>query len=310
MKDAVAIIVLNWNGWQDTLQCLDSLRKVENPTIRVYVVDNGSTNESVPKLRSYLANLNEGEDMVLIENEENLGFSGGMNVGMQRALDDGYDWLLLLNNDVIVDARFLVPMLNAADEDAQIGMVNPKIYLLEEPDMFWSIGGRVNWMKTRGWHVGYRERDIGQYDQPPVQETAYATGGCVLLRRAMLEQIGLMPDIYFVYYEDVEWSLRAQRAGWRTVVVPEAKIWHKGAASAKEASDTYIQYHVRNGLIHARRMGTPLSRVAAYSVSVLRFMWQLVKWVLLPKRRRWARATMRGIRDAWAHREGKIQTLS
>lgn len=303
----VYIVVLNWNGWSDTIACLDSLRAVTTPAVKVLVVDNASTNESVQKLQEYIASGRGPKEIKLLENNINAGFSGGMNMGIEAARAGAAEWIVLLNNDTLVDPHFVEIMLAAAEADSTIGMVNPKILLLEKRNVIWSVGGRINWMKTKGWHIGYNERDQGQYDSPAVQDSAYTTGGCVLLRASMLLEIGLMPEAYFLYYEDVEWSLLAQRAGWRTVVVPKAKIWHKGAASTREFSEAYIRYHVRNGLLLARRMGSPAQIVVAYGVSILRAVYQLLKWVGVPNKRPWARAILQGIMDAWMNRTGFIK---
>lgn len=304
--DTVYIVVLNWNGWQDTIACLQSLERVVGVPYHIVLVDNASSNESVPKLKEYIASSPLSDKLTLIENDQNLGFSGGMNTGMESALSEGAQWVLLLNNDTTVDPGFLQHMLAAARSDEQIGMVNPKIYLSEPPDTLWSIGGEVNWMLTRGTHIGFGERDRGQYDKPDIQNTGYTTGGCLLIRREVIEEVGMLPLAYFVYYEDVEWSLKTQRAGWRTVVVPKARIWHKGAASTKEFSEAYIRYHVRNGLLLARRMGNPIQIVAAYTHSLLRACWQVLKLILLPEKRPWAHAVLLGIADAWRGQEGFI----
>lgn len=302
----VWVIVLNWNGWRDTLACLDSLKAVQQPTLHILVVDNGSTNGSQERIREYLKLEAMPHVTELIENSENLGFAGGMNTGLKAGMDAGAEWLLVLNNDTIVDPHFLTKMLAAAATNKRIGMLNPKIMLTEPPDHIWSVGSTINWMRTKGTHIGYNEEDHGQYDQPSVRDTAYTTGGCLLVKREVIEAIGYLPEEYFVYYEDGEWSTSAQRAGWRTVVVPAAKIWHKGAASAGEHSSAYIRYHVRNGLLFAKRTGNPLQVAAAFLWSVPRAAWQVVKWILWPEKRLWAKAILAGIADAWLGRTGKI----
>lgn len=306
VEETTYIIVLNWNGWEDTITCLQSLEFVEGAPFHLVLVDNASSNESVPKLEAFLATSELKSHTTFLKNDQNLGFSGGMNTGMDYAMKKGARWILLLNNDTTVDPQFLRTMRQAAESNGRIGMLNPKIYLSDPPDKLWSVGGKVNWMLTKGTHIGYGELDHGQYDKPDIQDTGYTTGGCLLIRREVIEEVGMLPLAYFVYYEDVEWSLRTQRAGWRTVVVPAARIWHKGAASAREFSEAYIRYHVRNGLLLARRMGNPVQIIAAYGVSVLRAGWQMLKLVLVPKKRLWAKAVLLGIRDAWLGRSGFI----
>jgi len=305
MISSVWVIVLNWKRPKETIACLESLKGVRDPGIRIVVVDNGSGDDSVAQLEAFVKRAS-APSFTLLETGSNLGFAGGMNAGMQTALEQGAEWLLVLNNDTVVDPSFLKTLLEAAKHDPKIGMLNPKILMQEHPDRIWSAGGRINWMRTQGTHIGYDEPDRGQYDHPPIQDSEYVTGGCLLIRREVIEQIGFLPEAYFVYYEDGEWSTKAQRAGWRTVVVPGARIWHKGAASSGEHSASYIRYHVRNGLLFARRTGNPLQVSVAYLWSVPRAVWQVAKLLFMPKRRSWARAILLGLRDAWVGRTGFI----
>lgn len=304
-RNPVWVIILSWNGWREIIPCLKSLRRVDDPPIHVLVVDNGSTDDTLEHLHAFQAST-EAPRFAILENGANLGFAGGMNVGMKKALEEKAEWILLLNQDTTVDPDFLRGMLKATATDEKIGMVNPKILLADPPDYIWSVGGEVNGMLTRGTHIGYGERDSGQYDLPEVRDTEYATGGCLLVKSSLIRDIGLLSDAYFLYYEDVEWSLKARRSGWRCVITASAKIWHKGAASSKEHSRAYIRYHVRNGLLLARRMGTPSQIILAYLYSIPRAAWQVVKWLLYPEKRRWAVAILLGIRDAWLNRTGKI----
>lgn len=313
----VWIIILNWNGWQDTIECLESLKNVpqtRDGSLCIVVVDNGSTDDSLKQLKVYGLQPTATR-FDLIESRENRGFAGGMNVGIKRALAGEAKWMLLLNNDTTVAPNFLTKLLDAAKADPTIGLLNPKILLKptsvrggsDPPKRFWFIGGRLNRLLTKGMHMAYGEEDKGQYDVPSVRDTDYATGGCLLVRRKVIDNIGLLPEEYFVYYEDVEWNLRARRAGFRCVVVPKAMIWHKGAASSKEFSPSYIRYHVRNGLLLSRRMGMPLQIFAAYSVSLLRALWQIPKLFGSPQQKQWGKAILLGIRDAWLGRTGSIK---
>lgn len=306
-EEKVYIVVLNWNGWRDTIPCLKSLEYIQGISMHVILVDNGSKDESVQQLKAFVQQSSLRERLTFIENDQNLGFAGGMNTGMERALKMGAQWVLLLNNDTTVDATFARLMVDAAKADGRIGMVNPKIYLGDDPERLWSIGGKLNWMKTKGTHLGIGEIDHGQYDKPDVQDSAYTTGGCLLIRRDVIEKVGMLPLAYFVYYEDVEWSILTQRAGWRTVVVPKARIWHKGAASSREFSEAYIRYHVRNGLLLVRRVGNPVQIIVAYAHSLLRALYQVLKWILVPQKRMWAKAVLYGIADAWRGRSGFIK---
>lgn len=306
------VIILNWNGWQDTIACLQSLSAVTSPPIRLLVVDNGSDDESVEKLREFQKR-SDTPAFELLETGENKGFAGGMNAGMRHARKQGAEWLLLLNNDTVVDRDFLTYLLAAAERNERIGMANPLILHMEgkeKTDRILFFGGKIEWLRARAvhWYYGKAIHEVEAVKRAEVFDTDYATGGCVLVRREVIDEIGLMPEEYFLYYEDTEWSLRSKRAGFRCVVVPKARIWHRGAASAKEHSPSYIRYHVRNGLLFVRRNGTILQKTAVFSISALRALWQGVKLLraATPQKRMWAKATLKGIFDAWTLRDGQI----
>ncbi|OHA48165.1 MAG: hypothetical protein A2806_00820 [Candidatus Terrybacteria bacterium RIFCSPHIGHO2_01_FULL_48_17] len=307
------IIVLNWNGWKDTLRCLESLLVVKEPVFEVLVVDNGSEDESVTKIQEFI---DKNKDLypvpyTLIANKENLGFAGGNNIGIKIAYHKGAGYVLLLNNDTIVDPGFLKQMLDVMEKHHTIGLANPKIYRMkdngEKTNQFWFAGADINWLYTRGKHRFVNEMDSGQLNGHEYVETGYATGGCLLIRRQILEEIHLMPEDYFLYYEDAEWSLRAKKAGWLCAVIPAAKVWHKGAASTPERSVKYVRYHVRGGLFLCLRNAPFGKIILAYLWSVPRAAWHAVKWLFLPEKRPFAAGVMLGIRDAWLHKVGEIK---
>lgn len=145
-------------------------------------------------------------------------------------MERGADYILLLNNDTIVDSGFLEHLVNAAVLTPDTGMVGPKIYYYSDPNKLWYAGGKIEWWK--GWisHVGVREEDAGQYDRGG--ETDYITGCCVLIKREVIEKIGMLDESYFIYGEDADWSVRCTRAGYTLLFVPAAKIWHKLSVSS------------------------------------------------------------------------------
>jgi len=221
----VHCIVLNLNGGDLPRETLQSLEQMTYANFKIIVVDNGSTDGS-----QALVCLNYPE-AILIENGANLGFGEGNNVGIRYALDNNADWVFLLNNDIVVDSHLLTNLMTVAVADDKIGILGPKIYYHTEPARLWYAGGKVNYFTGVISHRGLREEDRGQYDR--VEETDYVTGCAFLVKREVLETVGLFDPVYYpMYSEDVDLAVRAARAGYRLVYVPPGKLWHKVSASS------------------------------------------------------------------------------
>ncbi len=293
----VFIIILNWNNWPDTSACLESLRNNDYLNKEVIVVDNGSQEKfSIPDLPF---------PVKLIKNQENLGFSGGNNVGIKYALEQKADYLLLLNNDTIVSPDFLNKLVAVGEKDEMIGFLGPKIYFYQEKNKIWFAGGKINWLFNKGTMNGWNEIDEGQYDNQ--LETDYLTGCCLLVKRKVIEEIGLMPEEYFLYYEDTDWSLKAKKAGFKCIFVPQAHIWHKGSATSQEGSPSYIYYHVRNGLMLARKFAPWYVKPFVHLDAIWRIKKQIIKWFFIPQKRKWARYILKGIKDFYLKKKGKYE---
>jgi len=244
----VFIIVLHYKNWKDTNECLKSLEKLDYDNCKIIVIDNDKNNP---------------------------GFAGGMNIGIKKALKQKADYVLLLNNDVIVSPNFLKELVKAGEKDKKIGILGP-------------IGGKINWLYTKGIHV--------------TRNNDYITGACMLVKREVVEKIGLMHEKYFLYYEDVEWCLRARKIGFKCVMVPESKIYHKVSQSTSEESFSYIYYHFRNGLLLAKRNAPFFIKLLAYFVSFLIYAKQLIK-----SPSKWTKGIKTGIKDFYKGRFGKYE---
>jgi GT2 family glycosyltransferase len=219
----VSIIILNWNGYEDTIECLESLRKISYPNYEIIIVDNASSGDDVHILREKY-----GEYIHVIANDKNSGFPEGCNIGMRYALGDGTDYLLLLNNDVIVDCEFLSKLVEVAQSDQSIGIAGSKVYYYRKPNFIQSAGGNINW-----W-LGYikvygEEEDIGQYDT--VCERDFVYGTSLLLKKAVIDKTAYMDPYYFMGIEEYDYCTRAKEAGFKIIYVPQSKIWHKVGAS-------------------------------------------------------------------------------
>ena len=244
----VSIIILNWNGLEDTIVCLESLKKITYPNYEVIVVDNGSVGNDARVLKERFADY-----IYLIQNDKNYGFAGGNNVGMKYALANSQpDYILLLNNDTVVDSMFLTEMVKVAEADPSIGITGAKIYFYAEPARLQSVWGKVNlWTgepvqtpRVIADRLQRKETDKGQYDSPRVADRV--SGCCFLVKRSVVDNIGLLDEGYFCYWEETDYCFRARKAGYKTVYVPQAKIWHKLGRSVNKTSGLSRYYMARN----------------------------------------------------------------
>ena len=299
----VTIIVLNWNGLNDTVQCLESLSRLDHPFYEIVVVDNDSTDGSVPAIRARYP------DVVIIETGENLGYTGGNNVGIRYALGRGADYVLLLNNDTVVDPAFLHILVDAAETESAVGIAGPTIYYYERPDVIWSVGGAIDWRRGSTRMMGLDERDEGQFGQVP-RTVDFVTGCALLVKRAVLAQVGLLDERFFTYYEETEWCMRVARAGFKILHVPQAKIWHKISPIAREASSQVHYYMTRNRLLFLK-----LARAGiAPWLNTLLFDYgrTLLNWTLRPKWRPkilQRQAMVQAILDYGRGRFGKVEIV-
>jgi len=300
MQKKVYIVVLNWNGGDDTVECLKSLGSVNYDNRNIVVVDNGSEDDSVSRIKKQFPG------MEIIESRTNLGFAGGNNIGIKHALKNKADYVLLLNNDTTVDKDFLQELVKIGELDKNVGALGAKICFYSNPNRIWFAGGKVNWMKNKGVHIGFEEIDTGQHDR--IKEVDYLTGCCLLVKREIIEKVGFLSEDYFLYYEDLDFSLRVKRAGYKCVYVYKSKIYHKVSRSTKPGSQSYIYYHTRNGLSLVKRNGSLLNRAFLFPLCVVLFLKQIAKILLMPRKRKWALAVLKAEKDFLLGRMGRIDS--
>ena len=254
--------MLTYNGKADVLECLASLSRSTYPNLEMVVVDNGSSDGSVAAIEAGFPAVR------IIENGRNLRWAGGNNVGIRYALESGADTILLLNNDTTMDPEMVTQLVGAAQSDPEVGILGPKIYYHAQPETVWYAGGKVNlwWGAVR--HVGIRQRDTGQFDQ--VVAVDYVTGCALMVKREVVEKIGLIDTVYTAYGEDTDYCLRATRVGYRLLMVPSAVMWHKVGAFWGVASPRKIWMKLRSHIILFRRYAPPL---AWFTTIPLYFVW-------------------------------------
>lgn len=241
----VALVILTWNGIQDLLPCLESVRRLDYPNVLVIVADNGSTDGTQAAVRAQFP------EVILLENGRNLGYAEGNNAGIRRALELGADYIMLLNNDTEVDPAMLRELVAAGEAHPDVGIVGPTIYYYADRQRIWSAGARVEWNIAEVILLRKDEVDAGGDDEP--REVPFI-GGCALCaKRVVFERIGLIDPRFFIYYEELDWCQRARRAGFRLLLAPRARVWHKISQSFGQASPTTTYYMTRNRLLFLRK---------------------------------------------------------
>ena len=244
----VCIVTVNWNQAVDTLECLESLKKLTYPNLLTIVVDNGSEDGSLDLIAE------QYPEVDLVRNPTNLGFGGGYNRGMQRALERGADYVFIVNNDTLIDPECITRLMEHAAPE--VGILSPLIYYTQEPKRIWAAGGPINaWNLER--HDPHKDQ-MDDFEWPEVLEQDFVTSCAMLVPRSFVETIGGFDERYFFYYEDSDICLRARRAGRRGCTVPKAKLWHKVSRSSGGAYSPRERYWMaRSGIRFFRKFARP-----------------------------------------------------
>ncbi len=298
----VSIIILTWNGLKLVLELLEDISKLETKGLsaETIVVDNGSSDGTQKKLREYkLPNM----PFKLIENKENLGFAEGNNVGMRDAFKRGANYMILMNNDVIVPENLIVQLIKVAERDSKIGLLAPKIYFAKGYEfhkeryskkdlgkVIWYAGAMIDWDNIYSSHRGVDEVDKGQYDKQ--EEIDVANGACALIRREVVKDIGYLDKKLFLYWEDADYSQRARKKGWKVIYTPKTHIWHKVSQASGIGSDLNDYYLTRNRMVFGMRYARLRTKLALIRES----------FKLLVSGRKWQKI---GIKDFYLKRLGK-----
>ncbi len=238
----VCIIVLNWNGKEDTRKCLESLAGLEAD---ILIVDNGSEDGSQELFKTKFPSY------PLIETNHNLGYAGGNNVGLEYALKQKYEYILLLNNDTIVDPQIVEAFLEGFREYPSAGILGGKIYLMDEPIRIDHFGGMWNRRKMEFDFFGWREEDLGQFTKSIPLD--YVCGAAVMIKKEVLEKIGLFDPRFFLFWEEADLCFRARNAGYEVRTCPDAKLWHKVSASFVGGKPHASYFVHRNRLLWVER---------------------------------------------------------
>lgn len=296
----IYIIVLNYNGCKNTVECINSLKKVRSPQgyeVIPVIVDNASHDNSIETFKK------DFPDTILIENKVNLGYSGGNNTGISYALSNDASHIIILNNDTVLERSFVLELIEGLRTyKAQVAC--PKIYFekgfeyhkdrYQKKDLgkvFWFAGAEMDWGNIIGHHRGVDEVDSGQYDKQV--DIEFITGACFIGTREVFGSVGGFNDTYFLYYEDADLSVRIREKGYKIILAPKSVVYHKNAGSTGGSGSALQDYFItRNRLVFGMRYGSVRTRIALFRES-MRFLMSGRKW------------QKRGVIDFYLHRLGK-----
>ncbi len=292
----VVSVILNTNRRADTLECLASLARQTHTRQHIIVLDNASTDGSPEAVRAEFPNVE------LVGLTDNQGYAGNNNVGIKLALERGADWVFVLNEDTVLDPGCLAALVAQGEADAKVGIVGPLVYHHDDQDVIQSAGGEMN-THLESWHRGQNQKDAGQYARPLASD--WISGCAILVRRNVIEQIGMLDARFFYYWEEVEWCLRARKAGWGIVMTPAARLWHKGVQQNYQPKPSVTYYGTRNRLMMLQKHRVPLS---TWLVTWSQLGRTLASWTLKPRwrgKRGHRDAMWRGMVDFVAGRHGR-----
>lgn len=267
----IQVVILNWNRREDTLACLESLYHGQSMPFSVIVVDNGSTDGSLPAIEERFP------QVIQLRLNENIGFASGTNHGLRHALEAGADFVLALNNDTIVDPDCIPTLLKFAK--AEYGILAPLIYYYSRPDAIWAAGGKTHPLLLERHDPWAGRSDPGQW--PDRIEQDFVTGCAMLLSRQFLTAAGMFDECFRLYYEDSDLCLRAKEAGYKIATIPAAKIWHKVATSSGGSDSPNERYWMARSSVryfskHAHGMQIPAVLIWR-SASAIRTSWRLTR---------------------------------
>lgn len=301
MNPKVSIILLNWNGWEDTIECLESLYQINYSNYNVIVIDNGSEDESLYKIKEYckgkikiysdffeynlynkpidvleinniesddnlnldfneFTNLNQNKKLILIRNDKNYGFAEGNNIGNRFAQHNlNPDYILLLNNDTVVDNCFLDELTKIGNKNKKFGILGPTINSYNNKNQIESAGAKINW--NRGTSSVLNHLQNGKSMQ--FNQVDYVSGCALLVKTELIRKIGFLNSKYFAYWEETDFCIKANKEGYKVINVPKSKIWHKLSASTGKKG-LYNYYITRNMFWFMKQHATITQRFSCF----------------------------------------------
>ncbi len=270
MEPLVYIVIINYNNYEDTIECINSLREISYKNYKIVVVDNNSANQSVDILNNAFL------DVEIVQAGKNLGFAGGCNIGINLALENRAEYVLLINNDTVVDKDFLAEMISSFKNNNSVGIVGGKIYNYYNKNLIDSAGGYVDFF--RFVTVNY---SVSQEIPRCEQEADYISGCLMLIKTEIFHKVGVLPEEYFMYYEDTDFCVKVKESGYKILCNSRAIIYHKiSKSSGGESSSFAIKYNVRNRLIFMRKYKYKISKIKYFAALLYFYITRFVRIIL------------------------------
>lgn len=252
----VYIVVLNFNSYEDTLKCVKSIERISYPNYRVVIVDNNSSDNSFEILSEKLSN------HTLLLSNKNFGYANGNNLGIKYAIDNDAQYICILNNDVEVEEDFLEPLIYTLQNDKTIGMVGPCICDYEKRDIIQSMGANINLYTglTQGKYKGIKYESIKE----DMVDVDYLGGACFVVRADIIREFGMMPENYFLFFEETEFCFNIKRNGYRLACLRNSRVYHKRSATISKFKGLGYYFLNRNRIIFMRRNAKLFQRIIFY----------------------------------------------
>jgi len=302
MAKKIALVILNWKQPQLTIDTVDSILKIKSTgfSYQIFIVDNGSPDNSVAQFKTKYG---QYKNIIILETKANLGYVGGNNFGIRKALKNKFDYVLVANNDILVAPDFLEKLFKSSLKYPN-AILSPKIYFAPGCEYFkdryqrdelgkviWAVGGKIDWNNIYGSNIGIDEVDHGQYDHLN-SEMDFISGCCLLIPQKVFQKIGLFDEKFFLYMEDSDFSQRAKKYGFQLRLVSDSIIWHINSGSSKPGSSLQDYFITRNRLIFGFRYASLRTKLALFRESV-KFLFTGSPWI------------KRGVLDFYLGRLGK-----
>lgn len=293
----VYIIILNFNQTAKTMECLDSLRKLEYRNFKVLLLDNSDIEDISDEIKkSY-------PEVTLIENGFNVGAAAGRNIGIRYVLNSGCDYIFFLDNDAIVDGLTLTELIKKAESDTKIAAVGSKTYYYDEPQKIWNFGSKIDWIQGKFFKTYQGQLDTGQLNKE--LEVDSFPIGFGIIRTDVIKRVGEIDEKYFIYYEETDWHIKMKKLGYKLVVTPKARIWHNASSSLGKESPIFYYYRTRNRLLFMYKNAPKIKFFLFCLYFLYDFTYNTLFTLYLSERIKEFRAALSGLIDFLRGRWGK-----